>query len=1014
MTCAAKAQYPYQFVSMSGVPATGAVSFPATATGGSTTQTVQFTAVYPILINSITVPQSEGGKQEFVVGMVSGCVIDGLTTNASGSVCSVSVSFTPAYAGVRSEPLVIDLSATYGDAPGTDFALFGLSGTGLAPLAVVAPGTATLLYAYSPTTRYAIPPAGMAVDGAGNAYAAIPQAGVIEKIDKDTAAVSTFLGSISYPEAVAVDPVGDVYIAYGNVVTKQTKSPSSSPVVVNEDDGYGGAYGFSGDGGPAYQATLAGPQGLTFDAAGSLYVADTGNGRIRKVDPNTQIITTYAGGGSILGDGGAATSATLSSPIGLVADSAGNLYIADSGNNRIRKITASTGVITTVAGNGTAGYTGDGGPATAAELSGPQGVSLDAAGNLYITDSGNNVVRKVDSATSTIYTVAGGGTAALTTTGQVQGAASIALAQPSGIVVDPLGSVLVTTATTTQIYKIAPTSGTIVFPQQTLVNAPDTVDDPQAFYLSNDGTQLFSLSVPSSGTNPTLPTGFSVDNASACQPLLPGATPLMLAAGTTCIYGLDFTPPTTGAVTGTLTVTDTAPSATQTVSLSGMGGTAAATTISLAFSATPLAFSGYATYTSNDTLVATVNHASVGATSPLIGTVTFYADGTALAGGSNIAVSNGTATFSFTQLLEPGAHTLTATFTPGSTSNIDTSTTASGTSVYIAQATPTLVSLIIDNHIYDGNPHGVTLTTSPANLPITYYYYPYGSSTGSTTPPTLPGVYSVYIIINTTEYTLDTYVVLHIYALPATVTISSLSVPYGSAVPVPTVTTTPAGLSTTVYYNGSTTPPTAVGLYPMSAVVTTPGYGAYADAILEIYSPTLATTTWIVNQDSTVSHLSSSGSVLSTVGTANSASTLGSIAIDAAGDAWAVTNANNSVVEVSSSGTLLGTYTGGGLQAPVSIAIDGNGNSWVVNSGNSVTVLSTSGAAISPTTGFLSTSAAETTPLSTPTGIAIDSTGSVWITNSGDSSITRVFGAAAPVATSTASAVASSSLGVRP
>jgi hypothetical protein len=376
-------------------------------------------------------------------------------------------------------------------------------------------------------------------------------------------------------------------------------------------------------------------------------------------------------------------------------------------------------------------------------------------------------------------------------------------------------------------------------------------------------------------------------------------------------------------------------------------------------------------------------------------------------------VTNGAATFNFTQLLEPGTHTLTATFTPGSGS-LDASTTATGLSVTVVQATPTLTSLIIDNHIYDGNPHGVTITTAPANLPTTIYYFPYGGYSGTATPPTLPGVYTVAIYISSPEYSFSTTLLLHIYPLAATVTINSLSVPFGSAVPAPTVTTSPAGLATTVYYNGSTTPPTAIGQYLIAAVVTATGYAGVGDATLEIYSPTLATSTWIVNQDSTVSHLSSTGSVLSTAGTANGTGTLGSIAIDGSGDAWAVTNANNSVVEVSPSGTLLGTYTGGGLLSPVSVAIDGLGKPWVVNSGNSLTVLSTSGNAVSPSTGYLATSLAETTPLSTPTGIAIDATGSVWITNSGDSSVTRVFGAAAPVISPASSAVAGSLLGVRP
>jgi sugar lactone lactonase YvrE len=965
------------------------------------------------MINSITVPQSVGGKQEFVVGTVSGCVVDGATNNPTGSICKVSVTFTPAYAGVRSQPLVIDLSATFGDAPGTDYAVIGLSGTGLAPLAVAAPGTATLLQAGLATPSYQYLFAScMAVDGAGNAYTPIPLSGTVVEIDKDTTALSTVVGSLSSPQAVAVDPVGTVFIAYANVVIK-VRSQDGSNVVVNEEDGYGGNYGFSGDGGPAYLASLESPQGLAIDPAGNLYVADTGNQRIRRVDANTQIITTYAGGGSILGDGGAATSATLSSPAGLATDSAGNLYIADSGNNRIRKITASTGVITTVAGNGTAGYTGDGGQATAAELSGPLALSLDAAGNLYITDSGNNVVRKVDSATNTIYTIAGGGKTTLTAAGQTQGATGTIFARPSGVAIDPLGSLLVSSSANSQIFKIAPAAGAIIFPQQTLVNSPDTADDPEKFYLSNDGTQPFSISVPSSGTNPALPTGFSIDNASACQALLPGATALTLAAGSTCAYGVDFTPATTGTVTGTLTVTDTAPGGTQTMALSGTGGTASATTTSLAFSYTPPGY-GYPSYTSSDTLVATVAHASVGATSPINGTVTFYSDGTALAGGSNVAVTNGAATFNFTQLLEPGTHTLTATFTPGTSSNLDASTTASGLSVTVVKATPTIASLIIDNHIYDGNPHGVSITTTPSNLPVTYSYNLYGSFNGTTTPPTLPGVYVAAIYINTPEYSFSTTVLLHIYPLAATVTVGNLSVPYGSPVPAPTVTTTPAGLATTVYYNGSTTPPTAIGQYLVAAVVTATGYAGVGDATLQIYSPTLATSTWIVNQDSTVSHLGSSGSVLSTAGTANGTSTLGGIAIDGSGDAWAVTNANNSVVEVSPSGTLLGTYTGGGLLSPVSVAIDGLGKPWVVNSGNSLTVLSTSGNAVSPSTGYLATSLAETTPLSTPTGIAIDATGSVWITNSGDASVTRVFGAAAPVITPASAAVAGSLLGVRP
>jgi hypothetical protein len=184
--------------------------------------------------------------------------------------------------------------------------------------------------------------------------------------------------------------------------------------------------------------------------------------------------------------------------------------------------------------------------------------------------------------------------------------------------------------------------------------------------------------------------------------------------------------------------------------------------------------------------------------------VTFSSDGVAFAGGSNIALSNGAATFNFRRLLALGVHTLTASFTPGSTSNLDASSTA--LSVYVYSGTPTFVSFTEDNHVYDGNPHGASCTWNPP-IPTTVYYSLVGSDTESLTPPTLPGTYYAYCYANSPDYTsIEATLMVHIYSLPATVTISSLSVPFGSSVPAPTVTTSPAGLSTTVYYNGSTTP----------------------------------------------------------------------------------------------------------------------------------------------------------------------------------------------------------------
>ncbi len=172
-----------------------------------------------------------------------------------------------------------------------------------------------------------------------------------------------------------------------------------------------GCCGSSGDGGPATSAQLNGVavNGVAVDASGNVYIADL-NSRVRKVD-SSGTITTVAGMGTngFSGDGGPATSAELNGPEGPAVDASGNLYFADSGNSRVRKVDAS-GTITTVAGTGTAGFSGDGGPATSAELNYPFAVAVDGAGNLYIADRGDNRVRKVD-ASGTITTVAGTGTA---------------------------------------------------------------------------------------------------------------------------------------------------------------------------------------------------------------------------------------------------------------------------------------------------------------------------------------------------------------------------------------------------------------------------------------------------------------------------------------------------------------------------------------------------------------------------------------------------------------------------
>ncbi|MVM31458.1 hypothetical protein GO755_15540 [Spirosoma sp. HMF4905] len=310
-------------------------------------------------------------------------------------------------------------------------------------------------------------PAGVAVDGTGNLFIADKNNNRIRKVATD-GTITTVAGngatdfsgdngpainaSLASPSGVAVDGTGTIFIAdqTNNRIRKIALTGIITTVAGN------GSFGFSGDTGPATSAALAGPTGVAVDGAGNLFIADPNNNRIRKVATDGTI-TTVAGTGSagFSGDNGPATSAKLNNPTGVAVDATGNLFIADRDNNRIRKV-ATDGTITTVAGTGSAGSSGDNGPAISAKLNNPTGVAVDGAGNLFIADKNNNRIRKVVGLT--ITTVAGSGTQG--SSGDNGPATSARLNTPSGVAVDGSGNLFIDDTFNHRIRKVT-TGGTI-------------------------------------------------------------------------------------------------------------------------------------------------------------------------------------------------------------------------------------------------------------------------------------------------------------------------------------------------------------------------------------------------------------------------------------------------------------------------------------------------------------------------------------------------------------------------
>jgi sugar lactone lactonase YvrE len=632
-----------------------------------------------------------------------------------GQTCTESVTFTPAVPGQRMGAVVVL------DAGGNVLGTAYLSGTGLGGLGVFAPGNE------------------LPIAGNGNYLGSI--------VDGSPATSA----ELYLPSSVALDGAGNMYIADSahNRIRMVCASSSSATIKGTACAGAGiistiagnGNPAYMGDNGPASASTVNDPSGVALDGAGNLYIADTGNNVIRMITAATGVISTVAGGGSgcagqtnTLGDGCPATSALLNLPQGVTLDSNGNLYIADTSNHRIRVVGAATGKIASVAGcgckqpNGDGAYSGDNGPASAAGLNYPHAVAFDPAGNMYIPDTANNRIREVAAvggaitASSTITTFAGIGIPSYSGDGAAANQAE--LWGPSGVAVDAAGNVYIADTQNNAIRKVSPGNLFISTLAQNVVGTfyfnntflPMTFYGPTGLHLDGKGdlfvadtlnmivrelqgnyvalnfktpVRQFDKSTPISqtiendGNAPLDLTAIAPDTNSA----LDGATTTcttgnpLLAVAADCTIGAVFAPTVSG---NPLTANINAGKAGDTfdapldIVLVGDATTVNSTTISVASSLNPSGFGQSVTFTATVTTGASAGN--------LTGTVTFYDGATALAPGVPLGAPGTTATATFsTATLKVGKHPITASYSGDIAHSASNSTDPNGTTPPLTQ-----------------------------------------------------------------------------------------------------------------------------------------------------------------------------------------------------------------------------------------------------------------------------------------------------------------------------------------
>jgi large repetitive protein len=642
----------------------------------------------------------------------------------AGQQCTATVSFTPTFPGLRNGAVVVETSNN---------TLLGsalIAGLATGPLPLLTPGTintvagvfGSVFFAGDGVPAIGAPiqlPDGVVADAAGNFYLSDAGNFRIRKVTAGTGDISTIAGTgspgysgdggpatqalISASAGLALDGAGNLYFAdTDNHIIRRIDAFSG---VITTVAGTPEAHGYAGDGGAATSALLTSPEGIAFDEAGDLFIADTGNNVIREVNAATGIISTVAGTGTagFNGDGPTATTAQLNSPwsVSVAVAQDGSLYIADLGNNRVRKVNTS-GAISTIAGDGTRAFTGDGGPAATAELNQPTAIAIDPAGNLYIADSENNRVREISASTGNIETICGTGIVA---SNQLDlgddGPASMAtINEPYALYFDQSGNLFIADRLDSLIRQI---NGLMVSLQYATIKVGN-VSPPQVVDLANDGNADLLLTAPS-----------LVMAAEAAPPTTTCTTGADIPSAGVCTIGAEFAPtvisdPVTADVLGSITVNAQGSTTAPVIKLSGVVLNVTPTTVALTSSMNPSLVGQSVTFT------ATVTNNGAALTG-LTGTVTFLNGSTPLC--SDVAISGGGVATCMTSTLPLGTSNITAAYSGDPNDEANTSNTVA----QVVEQTPVLTLAVTPNPAVVTTT--VTLTFTAAA--------PTGSTTGTPT-----------------------------------------------------------------------------------------------------------------------------------------------------------------------------------------------------------------------------------------------------------------------------------------